>query len=1022
MNPECCPHPVPEFAVTTRYYAGTNVGGTTPIRNWTDCGSEYIYENPKTITARERWLITSGATGVVDGTGPYVPEAYKQYSPQINLVGPACPGNTVWTTVHYNGGVEDLDIGLCDNYTDWTDCGSDLDFSYFTTLGWVASTPTLFPCVTSALTGMVRWGNVVMATVQNDFGYGFVEADDVMRSSPFIIGWAPSTTHEICAISPQVFDFTRFVFDHWSDGGDICHNVVLTSDSVFTAYFNQEVRLEVRSEHGTAWGDGWYPIGSTANFGVNTIDSTITGIRHRFNGWTGSGTGSYTGADSSRTVTMNNPIIEEASWITEYFLDLTYTGTGTVVPVQTGEGWYAAGAFPAIGTDSIIGDTGALDSVRYIFDHWESTPPGAAFVNSRNAHTTMIMDRPYTITAVYKAQYKLWVSHDRTMTAPTTPAVGMHWITDGESVTASTTSPWSSLYCLGYDAEGGLSDGTASSVTFTMTAPTSIMWLWGDMFSLSVGDTTPTDFIITMGGASPGAGTHSYIPGSSVTATCGAEYVYLGSNMRLHCIGYRGTGSVSDSPDLSVSFTFSENTTITWLYQLQYNLTVDDMYYTTPSIHPHLDSPSPGFGEHWYNEGEVITATIDSRVGVYVNVGYQGSGCVPGSGWGASVTFTMTGSGTLTWRWMNESETAQIVVVSPYGSCVPPVGTNYFPSGVEISAWTDLIFVEPSGDVRHRCTGWTGTGVVPSSGTANYIPSIILSGYGVVGTITWNWNTENRLLIESEFGRSHVPVRGEHWFISGTYINAYVNPVDTIVPPDSIMFCTGFSPSGACLSGLDSTLTNITFTLTTPARIRWKWTGYRCPLTIVSPYGSPSPSGTTLWLPGTRVTAFVSSPDSTGLPSGERYVCTGWTATGSAPSSGTGTSLSFTITDTTVITWHWQHQYRLTILSTPAVYGSPSPPVGSHWYNAGTTVTGMVTVPHDTFYCVGFNGTGSAPVLSHYPNFSFALTMPSSVEWLWYGASMVAELRVTSPYGSPEPHGRTWWLRGSEVMPMLMKC
>lgn len=1023
LNDECCEGDTPEFELIERYFAGENVGGTTPIRDWTDCGSYYEYENPHNASSTERYHIpsSSDSSGVVTGFGPYEPGAYKQWKPTVNLIVAPPEDNTVWTTIRWLDGEERLLSGLRGVFSEWVDCGSDLEFSQFTTYGHVATTPRLFECINSAFTGMVQYGDVVFVTLENDFGYGFIISDGDTHSSPYVSGWVPSESYEICAISPQVFDMTRFVFDSWDHGGGICNSVVPISDTVFTANFNKEYMLELVSDHGTTYGGGWYAEGATATFGVNSIEEPGGGIRYVFLGWTGSGTGSYTGTDSSATVTMNNPIIEEAEWQTEYYLGMDYTGCSGV-PTLEGEDWYESGTFPAIGTDSIIGGTGEHDSSRCLFDHWESDPPGASFGNPNKAHTSLMMDRPYDITAVYKPQHKLWISHNPdTITSPATPAVGVHWVTEGDTVNATTESPWGTNYCVGYMAEGSISDDIYSRVEFEFTEPTSIEWQWGDMLTLSVHDTTSTDFILTMGGAVPTPGDHSYIPGDEVTATCGTEYVTLYDGMRLHCIGWRGTGSVPDSgTGTVVVFDITENSTITWLYQPEYRLTVDDYIYSSPSTHPHYDSPDPTFGEHWYPEGTEITATIDESVydgGItYVNVGFTGSGSVPSVGWGASVTFTISNPSELNWRWENEAMTYRLVIVSDHGTCSPPVGTNYFPTGVDISCFTEAYATAPSGDTRYRCTGWTSTIAEITDGFTYYTPMFTTGSPGEIDTLEWNWANEYKLTIISEYGDSIMPNVGEYWYMEGTMIHAYnAAPIDTIVPPDSMMFCTGFHPDGHSLDGIDTTSLDFTFELNDPSTIEWKWTGYRIPVIVISEWGDPSPADTTLWLPGSEVTALVTSPHTSGLLEGERYRCTGWTATGSAPGSGTGTSMSFTVEDTTIITWNWDHQYRLDIISWPEEYGSPVPPIGGHWHNVGATVTGRVTVPDDTMYCVGFEGTGSAPSISPYTTFEFDLDEPSSVTWLWYGEGSVAELNVRSSYGDPEPHGRTWWLLGSEV-------
>jgi len=103
-------------------------------------------------------------------------------------------------------------------------------------------------------------------------------------------------------------------------------------------------------------------------------------------------------------------------------------------------------------------------------------------------------------------------------------------------------------------------------------------------------------------------------------------------------------------------------------------------------------------------------------------------------------------------------------------------------------------------------------------------------------------------------------------------------------------------------------------------------------LTVYSPYGSPTP--TSGWFDaGTSIIASVNSP--VDGPTGTRYVCTGWTGTGSVPSSGTDTTTTFTINEPSSITWNWKTQYYLMVNTYPAGLDSPT---GEGWYDSGVTV------------------------------------------------------------------------------------
>jgi hypothetical protein len=115
-------------------------------------------------------------------------------------------------------------------------------------------------------------------------------------------------------------------------------------------------------------------------------------------------------------------------------------------------------------------------------------------------------------------------------------------------------------------------------------------------------------------------------------------------------------------------------------------------------------------------------------------------------------------------------------------------------------------------------------------------------------------------------------------------------------------------------------------------------------LTVNSTYDSPNP--TSGWYQenasiAASVTSVVSGP------TGTRYLCTGWTGTGSVPSSGGNSSFSFVINQSSRITWSWKTRYLLTVSTSPDGL-NPQPtrtPSGenasadSWWYDAAIRVT-----------------------------------------------------------------------------------
>ena len=1042
---ECaCTHTVPSFALLQRYVDGENIGGATDLTSWTDCGSIYEYENPKIITSQQRWLITSDASAVVDSLGPYQPLVYHQWKPSIVLIGPS-EDNTTCAESYWNGGVEYYETDLWGTYYPWVDCASRLKMCDFTTLGWVARDPTEFPCVTSAFMTSIRYGNVVAVTLRNDFGYGFVVADGDTYSSPAVIGWAPASDHTITAVTPQEFGSTRYVWDHWDDGGDVSHMVTVISDTEFVASFNRQFKLDVISDYDSPWGDDWYDEGAEAEFGVDNYDS-VGGIRYIFTGWTGTGTGSYTGTDTCDTVIMNNPITEEAHWDVQYKLNLTYTGT-PIVPTQTGSGWYDAGTMADISTDSILGDDGTdTDSVRYIFDHWQSIPDGAVIGCPNCANTQVFMDQPYTLTAVYLTQYRFWVDNDTfpdTLGSPN-PSVGAHWATSGDSVVAIVISPYDGMYCTGYDGTGSApAIGYDDTATFFIDEPSSINWHWGSQYILEihaqldgVADSSDSgwssDWLINHPsmGASPSSGTTYVTPGSEVTVKLGNTiYSYLGPGWRDTCYSWSASGAPCGGPTTcwgtgdSITFTMTENTLWIWHFKQQVQFTVKCTTATGGGCG--YDSPNPPYGTLWVDYMSDITLHVDSIDGSMYCVGYY-------STWGPDYdynpTFTVSGPSWIAWRWYDISDIESLIVISDHGQwgCIPAPGVIYLPRGEVVDVQAPYIDEPDTLDgTRFICTGWTGTGCIPSSGTTNYIPGGVTIDES--GTITWNWRTEHRVRIISDYD-SPVPDTGDHWYPEGAVSTCSLTTVTDTTDTGTAVYCTGWHPDfpgDTCLDlGTVDTTSNgpFSFTVNCPVTITWKWCDYLAPLIVISDHDSPIPADTSWWIPGTEVTAFVTSPADVDTDYGERWVCTGWTGTGDVPASGTGTAVTFTINDTSTITWNWKQQYRLHITTNtyPVVYGIPSPIPGDYWFDVGdsqycnTRPTDLDSVG-DTVYCIGLHGTGCVPAEWPMVEIWVHITEPGTLSWQWYPGDTVTSLTIYSAYDSPFPYGVSYWLLGDTV-------
>jgi hypothetical protein len=119
-------------------------------------------------------------------------------------------------------------------------------------------------------------------------------------------------------------------------------------------------------------------------------------------------------------------------------------------------------------------------------------------------------------------------------------------------------------------------------------------------------------------------------------------------------------------------------------------------------------------------------------------------------------------------------------------------------------------------------------------------------------------------------------------------------------------------------------------------------------------HGSPSPNGygSVNIVDGTLVTNSVNSPAD--QSAGTRYVCTGWTGTGSVPNTGSSSSCSFTINANSSLTWQWSPSYYLDT----GVSGSGAVSLTDAWHMGTSTVVQATADPnwHFTSWSGDTNG------------------------------------------------------------------
>jgi hypothetical protein len=152
--------------------------------------------------------------------------------------------------------------------------------------------------------------NISVTVQANPSGPSFA-VDGTNYTSGQTFNWTPGSNHTIATTSLQSGGTgVQYLWSSWSDGGAISHTVSPTVNTTYTAGFTTQDYLTMIAGAGGSISPGslW-----TNNGAVVSISATASN-GYSFGGWTGSGSGSYSGTNNAASVTMNGPVIQTAGF------------------------------------------------------------------------------------------------------------------------------------------------------------------------------------------------------------------------------------------------------------------------------------------------------------------------------------------------------------------------------------------------------------------------------------------------------------------------------------------------------------------------------------------------------------------------------------------------------------------------------------------------------------------------------------------------------------------------------------
>jgi Divergent InlB B-repeat domain/Calx-beta domain/Viral BACON domain/Bacterial pre-peptidase C-terminal domain len=290
---------------------GTTFGATQTF-SWTPGSNHTIATaSPQSGTTGTQFVWSNWSDGgaISHTVAPTTSATYTaNFTTKFMLTMNAGAGGTVSPSSAFFNSGQSVSISATANsgftFSSWTGSGTG-SFSGTTNLASV----TMNGPITE--TASFTQANVPI-TVQTSPNSRTFTVDGTTFSSTQTFSWTPGSNHTIATASPQSGTTgTQFVWSSWSDGGAISHTVAPTTATTYTANFTTQFLLTMTA------GAGGSVSPSTAffNSGQSVNISATPNAGFSFSSWSGTGTGSFSGATNPASVTMNSPISETASFV-----------------------------------------------------------------------------------------------------------------------------------------------------------------------------------------------------------------------------------------------------------------------------------------------------------------------------------------------------------------------------------------------------------------------------------------------------------------------------------------------------------------------------------------------------------------------------------------------------------------------------------------------------------------------------------------------------------------------------------
>ena len=205
---------------------------------------------------------------------------------------------------------------------------------------------------------------------------------------------------------------------------------------------------------------GWKNAGTTVS--INATPTNNTQVSYAFTGWTGTGTGSYSGTNSSASITMSGPITEMAAFSQNPISVIVQTSPTDLSFTVDGTAYTASGPFPG----RLVQATRSL-RLRPRAVALGFNTRGVNWSDARPMSHTVASTGNITYTATFTKQYYLTMGAGAGGTV--SPASG--WRNSGATISISAT-PGTGYSRSGWTATGtGSFSGANNPASITMAGP-----------------------------------------------------------------------------------------------------------------------------------------------------------------------------------------------------------------------------------------------------------------------------------------------------------------------------------------------------------------------------------------------------------------------------------------------------------------------------------------------------------------------------------------------------------------------